>query len=1129
MAEKTEPDVTHATALKRVIDLMLGGGDLDAGLLEALGLCLNVTRADKWIVLREFQADVPIAAFQHTLCELSHSLFPQDIFAQPNRNSDFPRLPPDCAGPESLRLYRSCLSAPVKLRSGLRIAIVLLSRNAEAFSDCDVSLLRQVALLIENAVSKEHRAQIHQQFSCGRTSDQYIGSTNAAQSNTDMVATEPSFDLVNRQQEILHIIDELLCAPIGKVNPAILQMLARIGGITAIDRAQVWRLRETGQVARTHEWLAPGTESATASIQEIDLGSLSAWWSSLSSGEAVQVSDVQAARGRFKAHEPLWMWDAQSLLLIPMMRNADLVGLVVLQAVRGPRQFRTDEIDIMRIVANAANVVLERVAVTMDVHAKRVALSDEQDRLHATLSVVPDLVLEFDITGCIIGYFAGADVDKTLLSPDLVGHTPEEVFPKDLAALTRETMQRVDRDSAVIEREFDLTLDGKERRYRVIASPRSNQNVLAGYICVVRDITERMIERRQLRRLSKVAELTSNLVIIMDARQQIKWINPAFEKRTGWTLKEMRGHYPAEFLTLNETDPQALKRMQHAFATGQATQLELQRRSRSGQDFWVNAEIQPLFLETGELDGFISVQTDITNLKRSYRQALKERALALDASSDGIAFSSADGYYTYMNAAHRSMFGIRPDEDIRKLHWRELCQPEALISIMTDVWPKLQATGRWKGELLGLHRDGNKIFQEVSLTLYENGLMCITRDISERVMLEEERTQLRERLQIAQRRETIAFLASGVAHDLNNLVAVINGSVSLLEHCSQDNEKAEIGLVRILRATAAIKDLVGGLSSLARSEKFYSILDLRKIIYDGLGLLGTARTQGHPITTDLPEQFCPVWANSTELLQVFVNLVLNACDATGEGLNQVKIAVPEYAELPSRKPDAGTVFKDAEYVLFTVSDSGIGMNMATRQRIFESYFTTKTEAGHGLGLPIVINILRENYAALWVESICSVGTTITVAWPSHRIERKPQNQNRIHEKNVVDLKGHNVLVVDDLPDVAEVFCDMLEAAGAVGVAVSDPYEAQTLLREHPDTWSVLVTDLDMPSIRGTELAHIATTCFPPIPTVLVTATNLEPDGDADLFYSILTKPIEKSQLISAVYAAACAGLRLKAN
>ena len=929
--------------------------------------------------------------------------------------------------------------------------------------------------------------------------------------------------LFNNPHDALSIIDELVSASAVNSNPALMRMLARIGAIAALDRVQIWQRQDAVRLAQTHEWVAPDTPPVDACAHDIEFSFLADWRPDLACGAAVQITDVQALQGELAASGHVWMKNAQSLLLVPMMRDGDLAGLVVLLASRTLRAFLPEEIDMTRRVANAANMVLERMAVTMDMQAKNAALAVEQDRLHATLSAVPDLVLEFDATGCIIGCFAGADVDQALLPSDLIGHHPEKVFPKDLAALTRDTMQRIDRDSTVIEREFSLSLDDKERRYRVIASPRSNQNALAGYICVVRDITERVIERRQLRRLSKVAELTSNLVVIMDTKRRVKWINPAFEKRTGWTLEDMRGQYPAEFQNLEETDPDALKRMQAAFDTRQPTQLELRRRSRSGQDFWVSAEIQPLFLSSGELEGFISVQTDISDLKRSYRQALNERALALDASTDGIAFSGPDGYYTYMNAAHRSLFGIPADEDVRKLHWREFCQPEALISIMSNVWPELQATGRWKGELLGRHRDGGTIFQEVSLTLHQQGLMCITRDISDSIKLEEERTQLRERLQIAQRRETIAFLAGGVAHDLNNLVAVINGSVSLFEQNTPRNKKEELGLVRILRATEAIKDLVGGLSSLARSEKSYAIVDLRKIVQDGLGLLGSARTQGHAITTDLPQQFCPVWANSTELLQVFVNLVLNACDATGGGLNQIRITIRQGTEVPARRPDSGSLFKDAEYTLFTVSDTGTGMDAETRQRIFDTYFSTKAKAGRGLGLPIVVNILRENGAALWVDSVPSLGTTMTVAWPSHRIETKPQNRQALLGKNTADLKGHNILVVDDLPDVAEVFCDMLEAAGAIGVAVTDPHEAQVLLRENPDTWAVLVTDLDMPGIRGTELARSAANCTPPIPTVMITAMDAKLGNDAELFHSILTKPIERSQLIAAVYAAACSG------
>ena len=173
-------------------------------------------------------------------------------------------------------------------------------------------------------------------------------------------------------------------------------------------------------------------------------------------------------------------------------------------------------------------------------------------------------------------------------------------------------------------------------------------------------------------------------------------------------------------------------------------------------------------------------------------------------------------------------------------------------------------------------------------------------------------------------------------------------------------------------------------------------------------------------------------------------------------------------------------------------------------------------SGSGLGLPIVAGILRDNDAAAWIDSSPGDGTTVTVAWPSEPNAPRDFGVRTVDVQDQSDLAGHKILVVDDIPDVADVLAAMLETAGAVAVTVSDPQEAAELLRENPGLWSALVTDLDMPGLRGTDLARTAAACCPAVPVVLVTALAEEVASDAEHFHAILSKPIEAADLIASV-------------
>lgn len=631
-----------------------------------------------------------------------------------------------------------------------------------------------------------------------------------------------------------------------------------------------------------------------------------------------------------------------------------------------------------------------------------------------------------------------------------------------------------------------------------------------------RRMQQRSAARRELSRLSKIAELTSNFVVVTDAQLRIEWVNPAFERRTGWTLEEVRGKIPPEALLSEQNDPAELARMHAAVRAGKPYRAELMNRTKSGENYWISKDVQPLLDDRGALEGFIAVHTEITDLKLTSLRAQQDSVIAMEASRDGIAFMDSEGRYLYMNAAHRRMFGIGDSEEIGQFQWQTMYLPEDLARFLAEDWAALEAAGTWQGELTGVCRDGRHVPQEVSLTLQDQGLLCITRDISDRVRLEAERARLREDLQLAQRRETIAQLADGIAHDLNNLVAVVSGSASLLQPYCISHPEASAGVARIIRATDTARDLVSGLRRLDRPQMKRSAQDLRQLLREGMELLGSGRIRDYQISVSAPAHDCPVWANATEMLQVIVNLALNACEAAGSAPNRVTLRVLDSTRLPRTAPDIGKVNPALDYTVFAVSDTGIGISAQARARLFERHFTTKGASGSGLGLPIVVGILRANDALLWVESTEGTGTRMIVAWPSTPGTTADVQHATEFVPGTPDLTGANILVVDDIADVADVLSEMLETAGALGVAVSDPLEAAELLRDNPGLWQALVTDLDMPVLDGVGLARIAANCVPPIPAVLVTALPEMVGDNAALFPAVVAKPTNAAQLVAAV-------------
>ncbi|MEO1472192.1 MAG: PAS domain S-box protein, partial [Pseudomonadota bacterium] len=171
--------------------------------------------------------------------------------------------------------------------------------------------------------------------------------------------------------------------------------------------------------------------------------------------------------------------------------------------------------------------------------------------------------------------------------------------------------------------------------------------------------------------------------------------------------------------------------------------------------------------------GAVSIATDVTSLKATERM-LAQRAAAIDATQDGIAVTDEDGRFVYMNTAHLHMFGFERESEILGMPWQSLYEPDQAAVIEKVGVPVLMERGTWRTEVTGRARDGRPVEQEVSLTLLRGiGLVCVTRDISERQENERERARLRDRLATAQRQEAIAQLAAGVAHDREQVVEVV--------------------------------------------------------------------------------------------------------------------------------------------------------------------------------------------------------------------------------------------------------------------------------------------------------------------------------------------------------------------
>lgn len=653
-----------------------------------------------------------------------------------------------------------------------------------------------------------------------------------------------------------------------------------------------------------------------------------------------------------------------------------------------------------------------------------------------------------------------------------------------------------------------------------------------------------LLESRRIRQEQRISQLiaqtTTDAFVCADAHSRIVLWNRGAEAMFGWSAKEAIGQ------TLDMIIPDRHRQGHHdgvarlrargpVKLVGQT--VEVPATCKAGHEIPIELSLAMWPADGGEPNspaGFAAIIRDISARKQAEDERIATEArlarqvAAIEASEDGIAITDPEGAFLFMNRAHALMFGFEMPETLIGQSWSVLYDPIEADRIRDEAMPILFQTGQWRGETQGRKRDGNLIEQEVSLSLSpEGGIVCVTRDVSERRTMEREKARLREQLMLAQRQEVVGQLASGIAHDFNNLIAAISGTAELLRKI--EDERVHLHALRIQSASATAAGLVEKMLTLGRRVPHPKLVDLRRTLWDVRDLVAPSLIDPlHRIEVNLPTAALMARTDDTELNQVVLNLTLNARDALPPGeVGRIKLELitnPDYQ--PEGTVVIGTI-PQVPAVVIRISDTGCGIPAEDLGRVFEPFFTHKGEAGTGLGLPVVAGIIAGNSGAMAIQSWPHCGTIFEVWWPLQPVGEGLCGgpSNTLGTGDV--LAGKTVLVVDDNPTVAETLVAMLEEVGAEVGPCIDPKDAIAVLREDPGSWDLVITDYDMPGINGAELARRLRRVRPDLPILLLTALPRVHElykQQIGLFDGVLGKPAGVAQLASAAAQAMFAAL-----
>jgi PAS domain S-box-containing protein len=540
---------------------------------------------------------------------------------------------------------------------------------------------------------------------------------------------------------------------------------------------------------------------------------------------------------------------------------------------------------------------------------------------------------------------------------------------------------------------------------------------------------------------------------------------------------------------------------------------------KDGTEFPFDVTTTRVVVADGPLTiAFIADVSERDNAVEALR-ASEERFRTLSGAAFEGVFVHAEGKIVLANEAGAAMYGFEPAEMVGA-SVMELTAPESRALVVAHV--RRGSSDPYEG--VARRKDGSTFFAEVrGRSLSHQGRparVAIVRDITERRRAEDEQRALAERVRQAQKLESLAVLAGGVAHDFNNILTVMTNAVALAKREGGLGPTSAGYLDTIELAAQRAAELCRQMLAYAGKAAFArEAVDLSALVADMSGMLEVSIAKRASLVRELAPGLPTVVGDATQIRQVVMNLVLNAAEAMGgpDGTIVVSTGAGTYgAEAFARSAAGGGDPKPGTYVYLDVRDDGVGMDGPTVAQMFDPFFTTKF-VGRGLGMAAVLGIVRGHAGAIDVESRPGVGTRIRVLLPASAAD-VPKKSSR----PAGDLRGQGVvLLVDDERIVRISTQRLLEKFGFEVLVAHDGVEAIEVFRAQSGRIGAVLLDFTMPRMDGIETLKELRRIAPEIPVVLTSGYGARRLGDSQnvpqsgaLPDAVLAKPYAAEELLA---------------
>jgi PAS domain S-box-containing protein len=722
--------------------------------------------------------------------------------------------------------------------------------------------------------------------------------------------------------------------------------------------------------------------------------------------------------------------------------------------------------------------------------------AEVRDLLQTTLSSIGDAVMVTDERGRVTFINPVAQKLTHWTQEEATGQPVTEIF-RIVNETTRNTVEspvaRVLREGTIVglaNHTVLLARDGREVPIDDSGAPiRDHRGSVIGVVLVFRDITARKKAEEASLRLASIVEFSGDAIVSQRLDGVLLSWNDAAARMFGYSEVEMVGRQLSILALEHDTDDpeHVLERLR---AGEPAVHYEAVRHRKDGSLIEIAAVASPIRDSAGTLIGVSRICRDVTESKRTLealRESEEQLRLSADAAQLGVwRRDLATGRITWSPPLER-IFGLPPGghpknvEQLRTLihpqDWQRVSEGAARSIEGNREFDVEYRSVRPNGEIRWMLSRGRPLYSEATAI----ALAGITMDITNRRRLEE-------KMQQAQKLESLGILAGGIAHDFNNLLVGILGNASLLKEETPPDAPLRDVMDNLMQASERAAHLTRQMLAYSGKGRFVvERLDLALQVQQILALIDASIDKSVKIELNFRPNLPPVEGDAGQIQQLIMNLVINGAEAIGAGGGSVMISGilreigPDYV----RDNLAGDNIPPGSYVCLEVHDTGMGMDAATQSRIFDPFFTTKF-TGRGLGLAAVLGIVRGHHGALTVYSEQGKGTSFKIFFPAART----QQPATVKPAPSSEFRGEGtILVVDDEEMVQRTLKAALERYGYTVLSAAGGREAIDILKQKQDGVSLVLLDMTMPGMSGEETLQAILAIRRDVPVIATSGYN----------------------------------------